>query len=67
MSNLIPLNKQKQWPRPHTWAIYNVKDRPAKLVGVVNAPNKQTAIGHAIEAYQLPANERSRLMALRKD
>jgi len=66
MTKKRPINQHL--PRGYPWSVYHIKSTAAKLVAIIdNAPDEQTAIARAIEEYQVPPNERGRLMALRRD
>ena len=32
----------------HSWAVYYIKGTPAKLIGIIEAPDEQTAIARAM-------------------
>jgi hypothetical protein len=51
-----------------THSIYHIRGTPAQFIGIVfDQPDEQTAIKTAIEEYNVPANQRDRLMARRRD
>jgi hypothetical protein len=57
------------YPQPnHPWSVYHIRGTPAQLIGIVyDQPDEQAAIKQAIDEFKVPANQRERLIAQRRD
>ncbi len=51
----------------YSWSIYRLRGTLARFVGLVDARDEQSAIAKAIEEYDVPQNQRGRLIAQRRD
>ena len=51
----------------HSWSIYRLRGTPAQLIGIVYAPDEQSAIKQAIKEFKVPANQHARLITQRRD
>jgi len=52
----------------YSWSIYRLHATPAQLIGIVyDQPDEQAAIKQAIEEFKVPATQRNRLIARRRD
>jgi hypothetical protein len=52
----------------YSWAVYHIRGTPAQFVGIVyDQPDEQAAIRQTIEEFKVPAHQRDRLMAQRRE
>jgi len=52
----------------HTWWIFRIESLPAGQIGIIEAPDAETAKKRAIEKYKInDAEQQKRLVALRQD
>jgi hypothetical protein len=64
----LVMAKRPTEQRTYTWLVYRLRGTPAQLVGIVyDQPDEQAAIKQAIEEFKVPANQRDRLIARRRD
>jgi hypothetical protein len=55
-------------PERHSWAVCHIRGTPAQFIGIVDdQPDEQAAIARAIEEFEVPENQRGRLIAQRRD
>jgi hypothetical protein len=62
----MPKQPTKQ-PQKQSWAAYHIRARPRSLSASSMTPPMSNPPPSAIEEYQVPANERSRLIARGRD
>jgi len=51
----------------HSWAVYHLRGTSSAFIGIVEAPDEKAAIEKAVDEYGVPANQRKRLIAQRRD
>jgi hypothetical protein len=65
---MLAIAKQPTKQRNHSCSVYHIRGTLAQLIGVVyDQPDEQAAIKRAIEEFKVPANQRNRLIAQRRD
>jgi hypothetical protein len=52
----------------HSWAVYHIRGTPARLAGIVDAPDEESARSNRLSrSTRVLANQRNRLIAQRRD
>jgi hypothetical protein len=59
--------KRPTQQQTHCYAVYHIRGTPARLIGIVYAPDEQSAIDKAIDEFKVQSNQRGRLIAQRRD
>jgi hypothetical protein len=58
--------KPRVTKKEYNWSTHHIRSK-GDFIGTVKAPDAETAIKKAIEEFNVPENQRNRLMAQRRD
>jgi len=59
------VRKGKSTRKQPRWQIVRLKATPARFIGLVDAPDEESAIKAAIKGFEIPPGDQERLIALR--